>query len=97
MYGDGGPLAEAAHGAKAAASLAWLVVLPLGRAAETYAHYVPPGAVFAVSTTLVDSIRASCQSLGAIFLGAFLACGAADVSGGDPAGPGCAPADRVTG
>lgn len=61
--------------AKAAtvAALAWLVVLPFGGTAERYAYYAPLGAVVAVSSTLVTSVRVSFQSIGAILLGAVLA------------------------
>lgn len=59
--------------AAVAAALAWLVLLPFGGAAERYAYYAPLGAVVAVSATLVNSVRVSAQSIGAILMGAVLA------------------------
>lgn len=56
-----------------AAALSWLMVLPFGGAAEQYAYYAPLGAVVAVSATLVNSVRVSAQSIGAILMGAVLA------------------------
>lgn len=56
-----------------AAVLAWLVVLPLGGAADEYPYYAPLGAVIAVSATVADSVRDSLQGVAAILLGAALA------------------------
>ena len=56
-----------------AAVLAWLVVQPLGGAADEYPYYGPLGAVIAVSTTVADSVRGSLQSVASILIGAALA------------------------
>lgn len=56
-----------------AAVLAWLVVQPLGGAADEYPYYAPLGAVIAVSTTVADSLRGSLQSVASILVGAALA------------------------
>lgn len=56
-----------------AAVLAWLVVQPLGGAADEYPYYAPLGAVIAVSTTVADSLRESLQSVASILIGAALA------------------------
>ena len=56
-----------------AAVLAWLVVQPLGGAADEYRYYAPLGAVIAVSSTVADSIRSSVQGVAAIVLGATFA------------------------
>lgn len=56
-----------------AAVLAWVVVTPLGGAADDFHYYAPFGAVVAVSTTVMGSVRASVQVLGAFVLGVPLA------------------------
>src|SRR3712207_5602847 len=58
-----------------AAALAWLLVLPLGGVADDYPYYAPLGAVVAVGTTVVSSVRASVQGLLALLLGAVLSIG----------------------
>jgi uncharacterized membrane protein YgaE (UPF0421/DUF939 family) len=58
-----------------AAALAWLLVLPLGGVADDYPYYAPLGAVVAVGTTVVHSLRASVQSVMALTLGAALSIG----------------------
>ena len=58
-----------------AAALAWALVLPLGGAADEYPYYAPLGAVVAVGTTVVSSLRASVQGVGALLLGAGLSIG----------------------
>lgn len=68
-----------------AAVLAWLVVQPLGGAADEYPYYAPLGAVIAVSATVADSLRASLQSVFAILLGAGLAVAAGSVLSEVPA------------
>lgn len=62
-----------------AALLAWLVVQPLGGAADEYPYYAPLGAVIAVSATVADSIKASVQGVAAIVLGATFAVAAAAI------------------
>lgn len=56
-----------------AALLAWLVVLPFGGLADTYAYYAPLGALVSVSTTVLSSIRTSIQVALSLALGACLA------------------------
>jgi len=58
-----------------AAALAWLLVLPLGGVADDYPYYAPLGALVAVGTTLVSSLRASAQGVLALLLGAALSTG----------------------
>jgi uncharacterized membrane protein YgaE (UPF0421/DUF939 family) len=58
-----------------AAALAWLIVLPLGGVADDYPYYAPLGALVAVGTTLVSSLRASVQGVLALLLGAALSIG----------------------
>src|SRR4051812_25024848 len=58
-----------------AAALAWLLVLPLGGVADDYPYYAPLGALVAVGTTLVSSLRASVQGVIALLLGAVLSIG----------------------
>ena len=58
-----------------AAALAWLLVLPIGGVADDYPYYAPLGAVVAVGTTVVHSLRASLQSIIALTLGAALSIG----------------------
>jgi uncharacterized membrane protein YgaE (UPF0421/DUF939 family) len=59
--------------AAAAAGLSWLLVLPLGGAADEYPYYAPLGAVIAVSTTVAGSVRESLQAVVGIALGALIA------------------------
>ena len=58
--------------ATVAAGLAWLVLEPVGGALDRYAYYAPLGAVMAVSSTVVQTVRASLESLAAIVAGALL-------------------------
>ena len=53
-----------------AGALAWLLVLPLGGVADDYPYYAPLGAVVAMGATVVNSLRASVQSVLALLLGA---------------------------
>jgi uncharacterized membrane protein YgaE (UPF0421/DUF939 family) len=59
----------------AAASIAWLVVQPLSGVADRYPYYAPLGAVVAMGTTVVSSLRTSLQSVLALALGAALGIG----------------------
>jgi uncharacterized membrane protein YgaE (UPF0421/DUF939 family) len=59
--------------AAVAATVAWLVVLPMWGVADEYPYYAPLGAVIAVSSTVAGSIRGSLQGLVSIMLGAALA------------------------
>ena len=54
----------------AAASLAWLVVQPLGGVADHYPYYAPLGAVVAMGATVISSVKASLQSIVALLIGA---------------------------
>lgn len=63
--------------AAAAAGLAWLATMPLDGTAETYALYAPFGAVVAISTTVVGSLREAAQIVLAIACGVLLAIAAA--------------------
>jgi uncharacterized membrane protein YgaE (UPF0421/DUF939 family) len=56
-----------------AATIAWLVVLPMGGAADDYPYYAPLGAVIAVSSTVAGSVRGSVQGVVSILFGAALA------------------------
>jgi uncharacterized membrane protein YgaE (UPF0421/DUF939 family) len=56
-----------------AAAAAWIVVQPMDGIADRYPYYAPLGAVVAMSTSVVSSVRASVQGVLAIFLGAALA------------------------
>lgn len=56
-----------------AAVVAWLLATPFGGVADEYRYYAPFGAVAAVSTTVMGSLRASLQVLAAFVLGAPLA------------------------
>lgn len=56
-----------------AAALAWAAVQPLWGIADDYPYYAPLGAVIAVSSTIVGSIRESVQGVAAILVGAILA------------------------
>lgn len=53
-----------------AAAAAWAVVQPIEGVVEDYPYYAPFGAVVAVSTTVVSSVRGSVRSICAILLGA---------------------------
>lgn len=59
--------------AAVAAALAWLVVQQLGGVGEDYPYYAPLGAVIATTATVASSLRATVQSVLAIFLGATVA------------------------
>lgn len=56
-----------------AAVLAWTLVLPFGGLADDYPYYAPLGAVVAVSTTVVRSLRTSLEVFVALAIGALLA------------------------
>lgn len=56
--------------AAVAASLAWVLVLPLGGVADDYPYYAPLGAVVSVAGTVAASFRATVSSIVAIGLGA---------------------------
>jgi uncharacterized membrane protein YgaE (UPF0421/DUF939 family) len=56
-----------------AAAIAWIVVQPLPGVADTYPYYAPLGAVIAVSSTVVGSVRESAQGVLAIMIGAAVA------------------------
>lgn len=56
-----------------AASLAWLLVQPIGGFLEHYQYYAPLGALAVVSTSVVVSIRSSFEVVVAILLGAGIA------------------------
>ncbi|WP_310964668.1 FUSC family protein [Nocardioides terrisoli] len=56
-----------------AAAIAWLIVRPLGGAANLYPYYAPFGAVIAVTTTVAGSIRDSLRAVAAVMIGAALA------------------------
>lgn len=66
------PVQQAARAALAAA-VSWLVVLPWGGVADEYPYYAPLGAVIAVSTSALGSVRESLQTVTAIALGVLLA------------------------
>lgn len=59
--------------AAVAAGAAWLVVQPMEGVADRYPYYAPLGAVVAMSTSVVSSVRASVEGVLAILLGAALA------------------------
>ena len=59
--------------AAAAAALAWLLVQPLGGIADDYPYYAPFGAVIAVSSTVIRSLRSTAQAAAAITIGAATA------------------------
>lgn len=61
--------------AAVAAVLAWLVGAQLGGVADDYLYYAPFGAVVAVSTTVMSSVRTSAEIFLAILLGAVVAVG----------------------
>jgi uncharacterized membrane protein YgaE (UPF0421/DUF939 family) len=56
-----------------AAGAAWLLVQPLGGFVHDYPYYAPLGAVVAMSTSVVESIRSAAQAVAAILAGAGLA------------------------
>ena len=58
-----------------AAVLAWTLVLPFGGLADEYPYYAPLGAVVAVSTTVMSSLRTSLEVFLALVAGAALAVG----------------------
>lgn len=58
--------------AAAAATCAWLAVLPFSGLADDYPYYAPLGAVIAVSGTVAQSLRVSVQTVIAIVIGASL-------------------------
>jgi uncharacterized membrane protein YgaE (UPF0421/DUF939 family) len=59
--------------AATAATMAWLVVLPLGGVADDYPYYAPLGAVIASTATVAGSIRTTLQTVVTIAAGAVLA------------------------
>lgn len=67
------PTVQQAVKAAVAATIAWLVVLPMWGVADEYPYYAPLGAVIAVSSTVAGSVRGSIQGVGAIMIGAALA------------------------
>jgi uncharacterized membrane protein YgaE (UPF0421/DUF939 family) len=67
------PTLQQALKAAIAATIAWLVVLPMWGVADEYPYYAPLGAVIAVSSTVAGSVRGSIQGVGAIMIGAALA------------------------
>lgn len=66
------PLQQAARAALATV-VSWLAVLPWGGVADQYPYYAPLGAVIAVTTSAIGSVRDSLQTIGAIALGVLLA------------------------
>ena len=56
-----------------AAVLAWTLVLPFGGLADEYPYYAPLGAVVAVSTTVMNSLRTTIEVFSALVTGAVLA------------------------
>lgn len=69
------PVLPLAFRAAFAAVASWLVVMPLGGVADDYPYYAPLGAVVAVSTTVVSSIRASVQTFLALGCGTCIGIG----------------------
>lgn len=67
------PALQQAAKAAIAATIAWLVVLPMWGVADRYPYYAPLGAVIAVSSTVAGSVRGSIQGVASILLGAALA------------------------
>lgn len=61
--------------AAVAAVLAWTVGAALGGIADDYLYYAPFGAVVAVSTTVLSSVRTSAEIFLAIALGAVVGIG----------------------
>lgn len=58
-----------------AAAVAWLLVQPFGGFVDNYPYYAPLGAVVAMSTSVVQSVRTAAQAVAAIVTGAALAFG----------------------
>lgn len=58
-----------------AAGIAWLLVQPMGSVADDYPYYAPLGAVVAMSTAVLASLRAAVEAVAAIALGAAVALG----------------------
>lgn len=56
-----------------AAAVAWLLVQPFGGFVDNYPYYAPLGAVVAMSTSVVQSVRSATQAVAAILAGAALA------------------------
>lgn len=56
-----------------AAGLAWVLVQPLGGFVDDYPYYAPLGAVAAMSTSVVSSVRTAVQAVVAILTGATIA------------------------
>lgn len=56
-----------------AAVLSWLVVQPWNGVADQYPYYAPLGAVIAVTSSAIGSVRESLQTIAAIALGVLLA------------------------
>lgn len=56
-----------------ASGIAWLLVQPLGGFVDDYPYYAPLGAVVAMSTSVVASVRSGAQAVAAIVAGAMLA------------------------
>ena len=56
-----------------AAGAAWLLVQPLGGFVDDYPYYAPLGAVVAMSTSVVASVRTAAGAVAAIVAGAVLA------------------------
>lgn len=56
-----------------AGTLAWLLAPLMGGLGDQYSYYAPLGAVVAMTTAVVDSLRSSAQAVLAICLGAALA------------------------
>lgn len=54
---------------------AWLLVQPFGGFVDKYPYYAPLGAVVAMSTSVVHSVRTAIQAVAAIITGAALAFG----------------------
>lgn len=67
-----------------AAVLSWAVVQPFGGFADKYPYYAPLGAIVAVSTTIVGSVRSSAQAELAIVLGAAVGLAALQVPAPEP-------------
>lgn len=66
------PLQQAIRAALATV-ISWLAVLPWGGVADQYPYYAPLGAVIAVTTSAIGSVRDSLQTIAAIALGVLLA------------------------
>ena len=70
--------------AAVAAVLSWAIVQPLDGFAADYPYYAPLGAIVAVSTTIVASVRSSVQAELAILLGAAVGLGALQLPAPEP-------------